>query len=211
VVLRATERLIGVAVPREPPAAADGEDTSGSWHVDVFMVPPPPISETPSTPPTAPPERAAEGAPGPAPSPQRTTGLASAADAPTEPILPSPLVSEPIPLSSPVSPAAPTEPEVATAPEAPPAHISEQPRFAETFAEAGAEEGAGAAVHVEEPWKGYGQMTAKEVIARLADAGREELAAVALYERAHRGRQTVLAAAERQLRRAVATDEHNRD
>ncbi len=71
----------------------------------------------------------------------------------------------------------------------------------ESFAEPGAEDGVGAAVHVEEPWKGYRQKTAKEIIARLANASREELAAVELYERAHRGRQTILLAADRRLRR----------
>ena len=73
----------------------------------------------------------------------------------------------------------------------------------EAFAEPGAEEGAGAAVHVDEPWKGYGHMAASDVIVRLADASREELAAVVLYEGLHRRRRTVLAAAERQLRRAT--------
>jgi hypothetical protein len=82
--------------------------------------------------------------------------------------------------------------------------VSEEPRFVESFAEPGAEEGVGAAVHVREPWKGYGQMTAKDVVARLTGASREELAAVELYERAHRSRRTVLAAADRGLRRATA-------
>ena len=50
----------------------------------------------------------------------------------------------------------------------------------ESFAEPGAEDGAGAAVHVEEPWKGYGRMTAAEVISRLVEASSEELAAVTL-------------------------------
>ena len=35
-------------------------------------------------------------------------------------------------------------------------------------------------VHVKEPWRGYSQMTADEVIVHLADASPEELAAVAL-------------------------------
>jgi hypothetical protein len=45
-------------------------------------------------------------------------------------------------------------------------------------------------------------MTADDVIARLAAASREELVAVELYERRHRGRRTVLTAAARRLRRA---------
>jgi hypothetical protein len=47
-------------------------------------------------------------------------------------------------------------------------------------------------------------MTANDVIARLPDASPEELAAIELYEHAHRDRKTVLAAAERELRRATA-------
>jgi hypothetical protein len=80
--------------------------------------------------------------------------------------------------------------------------VSEEPELVEAFADPGAEDGAGAAVHVEEPWEGYAHMTANEVIARLADASQEELATVTLYERVHRGRRTVLAAARRQLQRA---------
>jgi hypothetical protein len=45
-------------------------------------------------------------------------------------------------------------------------------------------------------------MTADDVVARLAAASREEIAAVELYERLHRGRRTVLTAAGRELRRA---------
>ena len=85
-----------------------------------------------------------------------------------------------------------------------PGHVSEELQFVEAFAEPGAEEGAGAAVHVMEPWRGYRQMTANEVIERLADASREELAAVLLYEGGHRRRQTVIAEARRSLREATA-------
>jgi hypothetical protein len=45
-------------------------------------------------------------------------------------------------------------------------------------------------------------MAAREVIARLGDASPAELAAVELYERTHRSRQTVLEAAERRLKAA---------
>ena len=90
-------------------------------------------------------------------------------------------------------------------PEAPrewrePAHVSEDAVLVEEFGEPGAEEGAGPEVHVDEPWDGYESMKAKDVIARLAGSSAAELAAVALYERAHRARDTVLAAVERELR-----------
>jgi hypothetical protein len=67
-------------------------------------------------------------------------------------------------------------------------------------AEPGAEEGAGAAIHVMEPWTGYAQMSAKDVIARARSANPAELATVRLYESRHRSRQTVLAAVDRQLK-----------
>jgi hypothetical protein len=82
-----------------------------------------------------------------------------------------------------------------------PAHVSEEPALVEEFAEPGAEEGAGAEVHIEEPWDGYAHMSAKQITARLSTATPAELAAVQLYETAHRSRQTVLNAAQRELRR----------
>jgi hypothetical protein len=82
------------------------------------------------------------------------------------------------------------------------AHVSAEPELVEEFAEPGAEDGAGAEVHIDEPWDGYGQMNAKDVIARLMVASLAELAAVQLYEGGNRGRQTILAAARRALRSA---------
>jgi hypothetical protein len=84
--------------------------------------------------------------------------------------------------------------------ESEPVHVSEEPELVQEVAEPGAEDGAGAAVHVAEPWQGYARMTAKQIIDRLADASPAELAAVQLYESIHRDRQTVRAAAERNLK-----------
>ena len=81
-----------------------------------------------------------------------------------------------------------------------PAHVSEEPELVREEAEPGAEDGAGAAVTVLEPWRGYAQMNAREVIARARQANPAELAAVRLYEARHRSRQTVLAAVDRQLK-----------
>jgi hypothetical protein len=81
-----------------------------------------------------------------------------------------------------------------------PVHVSEEPELVQEVAEPGAEDGAGAAVTVGEPWPGYARMTAKQVIERLADATPAELAAVQLYESINRDRQTVRAAAERNLK-----------
>jgi hypothetical protein len=102
------------------------------------------------------------------------------------------------------APAEAAEREAGIAPEAAPAHVSEGLELVESFAEPGAEDGVGAVVHVDEPWKGYKHMTANEIIADLGDATPEQLAAVQLYERAHRSRRTVLTATERQLRRTTA-------
>lgn len=99
---------------------------------------------------------------------------------------------------------APTVTEDETRPEPAPVHISTEPELVEAFAEPGAEEGAGAAVHIEEPWRGFAQMSANDVIARLGEASPEELAVVELYEGMHRRRKTVLAAAEKGLRRRPA-------
>jgi hypothetical protein len=79
-------------------------------------------------------------------------------------------------------------------------HVSEEPELVREVAEPGAENGAGAAIHVAEPWNGYGRMSAKDVIARAKSANRAQLAAVRLYEARHRSRQTVLAAVDRQLK-----------
>jgi hypothetical protein len=95
-----------------------------------------------------------------------------------------------------------------------PAHVSEEPTLVEEFAEPGAEDGAGAQVNIAEPWDGYAHMNAKDVLARVADANAVELAAVQLYEVAHRNRETVVTAVERELRaksgRGAATADQNR-
>ena len=84
-------------------------------------------------------------------------------------------------------------------PDAEPAHVSEEATFVESFAEPGAEDGAGAEITVEEPWDGYAGMKAPEVIARASGASEVELAAAQLYERAHRKRASVLSELDRAL------------
>lgn len=112
----------------------------------------------------------------------------------------------PVPsMRTPTPPTAPPPPEAATPDEpAPlveePLHVSEEPELVREEAEPGAEDGAGAAINVMEPWRGYAHMSAKDVIARARSANRAELAAVRLYESRHRSRQTVLAAVDRQLK-----------
>ncbi|MEA2158162.1 MAG: hypothetical protein QOD66_542 [Solirubrobacteraceae bacterium] len=121
---------------------------------------------------------------------------------------------------SPPAPPAPSEPAAEQAPpltEPPPTepvHVSEEPTLVEEFAEPGAEDGAGAQVTIAEPWDGYAHLNAKEVIARVSDANAVELAAVQLYEAAHRNRETVMTVVERELRaksgRGAATADQTR-
>lgn len=125
------------------------------------------------------------------PRPQRPRDFgAENRQAPSPTTAPPPV--RPAPSTAPERPAEPLRPE--------PSHVSEEPALVEEFAEPGAEEGAGAEVHVEEPWEGYAQTNAKGVLARLSSATPAELAAVALYESSHRHRQTILNAVERELR-----------
>lgn len=98
--------------------------------------------------------------------------------------------------SPPVSPPVPR----AALDQAEPAHVSEEPELVEELAEPGAEDGAGPEIHIEEPWKGYAGLNAKQVIARLNSATPAALAAVQLYESSHRRRQTILTAVQRELR-----------
>jgi ferritin-like metal-binding protein YciE len=67
------------------------------------------------------------------------------------------------------------------------------------FSEPGAEQGAGAEVHVDPPWEDYDRMTATEIEDRLHDADAVLAAAVQLYEGSRKQRGTVMRAAERAL------------
>jgi hypothetical protein len=68
------------------------------------------------------------------------------------------------------------------------------------FADPGAEDGAGAEVHVEEPWPNYREMTAQDIVDRLSTADDAEIAVVRMYEQLHRKRRTVLDATDKVLR-----------
>ncbi|HEY3725617.1 MAG TPA: hypothetical protein VGL51_00485 [Solirubrobacteraceae bacterium] len=112
--------------------------------------------------------------------------------------------------AAPQSPTAAAEPPTPTTSEPEPladldpseSHVSEEATLVEEVAEAGAEDGAGAEVHVAEPWDGYRELAADDVIDRIRGASSAELAAVELYELSHRSRKTVLAAVQRELARA---------
>jgi hypothetical protein len=122
---------------------------------------------------------------------------AAPARAPEPPTPPPPTASAPAPTTAPAPSIAP-----APAPTPEPLHVSAEPELVEEVAEPGAEDGAGAQIRVREPWPGYRSLKARDVVARLASATSEELAAIELYELAHANRKSVVVAAQRALKQA---------
>lgn len=107
--------------------------------------------------------------------------------------------------AAPSGPVAPPAPPVADSPPAVPDelipdHVDEEVVLVAELAEEGAEDGAGAELHVDEPWDTYDEMTALEIRDRLAAADPVVAAAVNLYETTHKSRRTVIEAAERALK-----------
>ena len=116
----------------------------------------------------------------------------------------SPPQPQPQPSEQPAEPAVPTPPEAAAAAPAPaaappPAHVDREAVVVAEFADPGAEDGPGPQIRVDEPWKGYGELTAKQVIAELQGASPAALAVARLYEPANRARRTVIEAIDRKL------------
>ena len=87
-------------------------------------------------------------------------------------------------------------------PPAAPVHLADEDEVVEEVAEPGAEAGAGAQIHVAEPWEGYAQLKAADVVDQLEGRDKAELATIELYELSHRQRQTVIDAVKKELRRA---------
>ena len=117
---------------------------------------------------------------------------ASAAPAPASP--PAPLNGEVV---SPIE-AYPDTP--LTREEADAKTIDDTDEVVAEFAEAGAEDGAGAQIAFDEPWEGYDSANVEAVTAHLASADAAELAVVELYEQTHKARKTVLDAAAKRLK-----------
>lgn len=161
-----------VTQPESPGLDLDGEPFGG--------IPDPPPMPDPGPPPV----------PDPGPPPMPDPGP------PPEPPLPGP---EPVPGPPPGPPEPPPVPGPPPPPPPPP-RISTEADLVESVAEPGAEDGAGAEVHVDPPWDGYDQLRAPDVIDRVSGASIAELAAIELYEGSRRQRQTVLDAVERELR-----------
>ena len=123
--------------------------------------------------------RPAAAPPRPGPSP-RSPGAEAARVALAEPPAWTPSDTSPVP---------PSEPEE---------HVSEEAVLVEVF---GDERVPGAEVEIAEPWDGYDEMTARDIVKRVRDAGSELAAAVRRYEAANKNRVTVLDATERALKR----------
>jgi hypothetical protein len=103
------------------------------------------------------------------------------------------------PTEAPIRPTAPPA-ELTEPPEPPePVHIEDEPELVAESADPGAADGAGAQLTVDEPWPGYQQLNADEIIDRLSTANPAELAVMELYEATHKRRRTVLSALQRQL------------
>ena len=81
-----------------------------------------------------------------------------------------------------------------------PDHVDEEAVLVAEAAEEGAEDGAGAELHVDPPWDGYDRMTAADIRDRLSAGTAAQAAAVELYESMGKHRRTVLDAAERALK-----------
>jgi hypothetical protein len=167
-VARTSAQLVEVALDR---VRGGGRSDEARWTPAAPPAPPPSTPVTPREPwtDTGPP-MTAPATPPPAPDPPDVPDLPDQADLPDLP----PIAAVP----------EPTHGEAA--------RIREQRREAETTAES-----PGAEIHVDEPWQGYASMNAPEIIDRLAVSDAAVKAVVLLYERSHRGRKTVLRAAER--------------
>ena len=87
------------------------------------------------------------------------------------------------------TPIRPVEPE----PEPAPAHVSEE---AEQVASFGPSDDPGSTIQVQPPWPSYDEHSASEVIKRVRSGDEATRAVVLLYERTHKARRSVIAAAE---------------
>ncbi|MEX2196818.1 MAG: hypothetical protein WD844_16190 [Thermoleophilaceae bacterium] len=76
-------------------------------------------------------------------------------------------------------------------------NVAEEATLAGESSDVGAEYGAGPEVAVSQPWAGYDQMRARDIVDRLGGADPDLAAAVRLYEASTKNRTTVLKAAGR--------------
>jgi hypothetical protein len=74
-------------------------------------------------------------------------------------------------------------------------HIDREETLVESFGPEGDVGDVGGTITVDEPWDGYATMPASAIVARLRGSDPATKGVVALYERAHKNRTTVLRAA----------------
>src|SRR3954471_18569495 len=143
-----------------------------------------PARPTPAAAPSPPPprpERAAPARPAPTPPPQREE-----------------------PAAQPPREAAPAS--LAELESEEPLHVDVEVELVGEFSEVGAEDGAGAEIHVDPPWDGYSRMKVAAIQERVQTASQAELAVVQLYEGTHRNRRSVLDAVERRSKELGAAN-----
>jgi hypothetical protein len=125
-----------------------------------------------------------------APSAPSASAASTDSDPPTEP--------EPEPAAEAAPQAEPPPPPPADA-HSPPDHVDREAVVVAESADPGATGAVGAQITVGEPWNGYDELRAEEVVAQLEDASAETLAVVRLYEQTQRDRRTVVDAIDRRL------------
>jgi hypothetical protein len=127
---------------------------------------------------------------------------AARAAAPSAPAAPTesepPTEPEPEPAAEAAPQAEPPSPSPA-APQLAPDHVDREAVVVAESADPGATGAVGAQITVGEPWKGYDELRADEVVAQVEDASAETLAVVRLYEHTQRDRRTVVDAIDRRL------------
>jgi len=204
--LRSVAREVGSIAASVTRQVADRIGPPRSQHSAPPVARRDPEPAPPSAPAPAPP--VSRPAPAPAPAPAAAAAPVAAAESTPAPAPAAPVARQerrprPVPAPAPPpaaadSPPPPRPASVAPQPSAP-AHVEREAVVVAESADSGAADGPGAEIRVEEPWEGYRALTARQVIAELAQADAETLAVVHLYEATHRNRRTVIAQIDRRL------------
>jgi hypothetical protein len=204
--LSVARRVAEPVINRRSDGAGSGWDRNWQPASSRPVGEPPPPPRAPRRPPATPPSPTAPRtppAPAPpaaarAPAPAATPAAPAPAAVPTPPSPATATAPPPAPAVE-TAPARPASPPAATAEPVAPDHADRDAVLVAESADAGAADGAGAAIHVDEPWKGYAKLTVKDIAAQLATADPAMLAVVRLYESTHRKRRTLLADIDRRL------------
>jgi hypothetical protein len=148
----------------------------------------------PTAAPAPQPERERESAPEPAPASEFAATAPSANGAPPPPTADEAIerrvareAAQAVVAPATVAPEAPTP----LRPIGDAGHVEEEVELVESF---GPADDVGATLSVDEPWDGYARQSATAIVARLRDADPAVKAVVALYERGHKNRATVMRA-----------------